>query len=176
MPNSHLILCRPLLLLPPIPPSISREGREPLPDHAGESPLLSRSGGEKGLRGSGAGTLGVPLGGTRPDFPPSRCRREGTWLLRANAEHGPYLPPGAEKEREAPRADPRALHAASLGSESPPRTPAQGLEGSDREPGLAVLTRERLSLSCQLPLNVPNPLQLEAPSLAAGALVVVWGL
>ena len=27
----------------------------------GESPLLSRSGGEKGLRGSGAGTLGVPL-------------------------------------------------------------------------------------------------------------------
>ena len=26
---------------------------------------LSRSGGEKGLRGSGAGTLGVPLGGTR---------------------------------------------------------------------------------------------------------------
>ena len=30
----------------------------PLPDHAGESPLLSRSGGEKGLRGSGAGTLG----------------------------------------------------------------------------------------------------------------------
>ena len=28
--------------------------------------ILSRSGGEKGLRGSGAGTLGVPLGGTRP--------------------------------------------------------------------------------------------------------------
>ena len=28
-------------------------------------PLLSRSGGEKGLRGSVAGTLGVPLGGTR---------------------------------------------------------------------------------------------------------------
>ena len=42
-----------------------REGREPLPDHAGESPLLLRSGGEKGLRGSGAGTLGVPLEGTR---------------------------------------------------------------------------------------------------------------
>ena len=33
-------------------------GRSP---GAGESPLLSRSGGEKGLRGSGAGTLGVPL-------------------------------------------------------------------------------------------------------------------
>ena len=42
-----------------------REGREPLPDHAGESTLLSRSGGEKGLRGSGAGTLGVALEGTR---------------------------------------------------------------------------------------------------------------
>ena len=83
---------------------------------------------------------------------------------------------GAGAGAGLPRADPRALHAASLGSESPPRTPAQGLEGSDREPGLAVLTRERLSLSCQLPLNVPNPLQLEAPSLAAGALVVVWGL
>ena len=41
---------------PPTPPP-------DLPDHAGESPLLSRSGGEKGLRGSGAGTLGVPLGG-----------------------------------------------------------------------------------------------------------------
>ena len=26
---------------------------------------IGRSGGEKGLRGSGAGTLGVPLGGTR---------------------------------------------------------------------------------------------------------------
>ena len=32
---------------------------------SGESPLLSRSGGEKGLRGSGAGTLGVPLEETR---------------------------------------------------------------------------------------------------------------
>ena len=42
-----------------------RQVPEPLPDHAGESPLLSRSGGEKGLRGSGAGTLGVPLEGTR---------------------------------------------------------------------------------------------------------------
>src|SRR5574342_718395 len=31
------------------------EGREPLPDKAGESTLLSRSGGEKGLRGGGAG-------------------------------------------------------------------------------------------------------------------------
>ena len=31
-------------------PEVRREGREPLPDHAGESTLLSRSGGEKGLR------------------------------------------------------------------------------------------------------------------------------
>ena len=44
---------------PPLP------GRALFSVHAGESPLLSRSGGEKGLRGSGAGTLGVPLGGTR---------------------------------------------------------------------------------------------------------------
>ena len=36
---------------------------QPLPDHAGESPLLSRSGGEKGLRGSGAGTLGQKVHG-----------------------------------------------------------------------------------------------------------------
>ena len=46
-------------------PEVRREGREPLPDHAGVSPLLSPSGGEKGLRGSGAGTIGVPLEGTR---------------------------------------------------------------------------------------------------------------
>ena len=39
----------------------SRERREPLQDKTGESTLLSRSGGEKGLGGSGAGTLGVPL-------------------------------------------------------------------------------------------------------------------
>ena len=46
-------------------PEVRREGRERLPDHAGDSPLLSRSLGEKGLIGSGSGTLGVPLGGTR---------------------------------------------------------------------------------------------------------------
>ena len=42
-----------------------RERREPLQDKTGESTLLSRSGGEKGLRGSGAGTLGVALAGPR---------------------------------------------------------------------------------------------------------------
>ena len=31
-------------------PDVCRESREPLPGHAGESTLLSRSGGEKGLR------------------------------------------------------------------------------------------------------------------------------
>ncbi|WP_461086825.1 hypothetical protein, partial [Spirosoma flavus] len=36
-------------------PEVRPEGREPLPDKAGESTLLSRSGGEKGLRGGGAG-------------------------------------------------------------------------------------------------------------------------
>ena len=34
---------------------VRREGREPLPDHAGESPLLSRSGGDDG-------DLSLPLG------------------------------------------------------------------------------------------------------------------
>ena len=46
-------------------PEVRQEGREPLPDHAGESTLLSRSGGEMGLSGRGAGILGVPLGGPR---------------------------------------------------------------------------------------------------------------
>src|SRR5574340_1058235 len=36
-------------------PEVRPEGREPLPDKAGESTLLSRSGGEKGFRGGGAG-------------------------------------------------------------------------------------------------------------------------
>ena len=44
---------------------VPREGREPLPDKAGESTLLSRSGGEMGLRGSGARNLSVPLEGVR---------------------------------------------------------------------------------------------------------------
>ena len=42
-------------------PEVRREGREPLPDHAGESPLLSRSGGVKGLTGSVAVNFGVSL-------------------------------------------------------------------------------------------------------------------
>ena len=50
---------------------VRREGRGPLPDHAGESPLLSRSGGEKGLRGSGAGTLGHQL----PEFTQTHVHR-----------------------------------------------------------------------------------------------------
>ena len=40
--------------------------------------VVSRSGGEKGLRGSGAGTLGVPLGGTR--------RVGGPWVRRSTGE------------------------------------------------------------------------------------------
>ena len=36
-------------------PEVRREGREPLPDKAGESTLWPRSGGEKGLRGIGPG-------------------------------------------------------------------------------------------------------------------------
>ena len=38
-----------------------RERREPLQDKIGESTLLSRTGGEKGPRCSGAGNLGVLL-------------------------------------------------------------------------------------------------------------------
>src|SRR5574340_277799 len=43
------------------------EGREPLPDKAGESTLPSRSGGEEGLRGGVPENLRVPLEGDR-DF------------------------------------------------------------------------------------------------------------
>ena len=43
------------------------EGREPLPDKAGESTLPSRSGGERGLRGGGAGKLQGSSRG-RPGF------------------------------------------------------------------------------------------------------------
>src|SRR5574337_878079 len=48
-------------------PEVRPEGREPLADKAGESTLPSRSGGEKGLRGGGAGK---PQGSSRgrPDF------------------------------------------------------------------------------------------------------------
>ena len=42
-------------------PEVRREGPEPLPDKAGYSTLPSRSGGDKGLRTSGAPNLGVPL-------------------------------------------------------------------------------------------------------------------
>ena len=37
------------------------EGRDPFPDESRESILMSISGGEKGLRFSGAWKLGVPL-------------------------------------------------------------------------------------------------------------------
>ena len=48
--------------------------------------VLSRSGGEKGLRGSGAGTLGVPLGGTRRGDLELFC---GMLLIKRKAE--PFL-------------------------------------------------------------------------------------
>ena len=41
-------------------PEVRRDGREPLPDKAGESTLLSRSGGEKGLREVVPGTSVFP--------------------------------------------------------------------------------------------------------------------
>ena len=46
-------------------PEVRPEGRETLPDKAGESTLPSRSGGEKGLRGGGAGK---PQGSSRGRF------------------------------------------------------------------------------------------------------------
>ena len=71
---------------------------EPLPDKAGEWTLLSRSGGEQGLRGSGAGNLGVPLEedryvgelfgshqGCQVRFPPSR-RNVGLLLRRCSGK------------------------------------------------------------------------------------------
>ena len=96
-----------------------REGREPLPDHAGESPLLSRSGGEKGLRGSGAGTLGVPLGGTQRvrgllgvagslSGTVSPFRAEQGLSLRRRRGQGPHL-----AKRWEPRGFPRVAAAFS---------------------------------------------------------------
>ena len=43
-------------------PEVQREARGLFPSKARESTLMSKSGGEKGLRLSGAGKLGVPLG------------------------------------------------------------------------------------------------------------------
>ena len=43
------------------PPEVGHEVRDPLQEKAGESTLISRSGGEKGLRLSSVGKLGVPL-------------------------------------------------------------------------------------------------------------------
>lgn len=152
----------------------------------GEGQSLA-GGGNLSRRGGVRGEGGARRGGRKWGRGPRRGRRlAGGGNL---PEGGGVREGGGDEERRGGRrggperagagragADPSALRAASLGSQSPPRTPAQGQEGSDREPGLAVLTREGLSLSCQLPLNVPNPLQLEAPSRAAGALVAVWGL
>jgi len=83
-------------------PVVRREGQEPLPDKAGESTLQSRSGGEKGLRGSGAGNFGVPLEGNR--YVGERCgshqgcqvlfrpsRRNVVLLLRRHRGKGLHL-------------------------------------------------------------------------------------
>ena len=43
------------------PHEVGRAGRDPLSNKAGESTLMSRSGGEKGLRLCGARKLSVPL-------------------------------------------------------------------------------------------------------------------
>ena len=63
-----------------------REGRDPFPEKAGESTLMSRSAGEKGLRLSGAGDSvflsseagmsGDFLGASRVSSPVSNFKRE----------------------------------------------------------------------------------------------------
>ena len=66
--------------------------------------VLSRSGGEKGLRGSGAGTLGVPLGGTR---------RVGGLLVLSSRDAGllepPERPQGSPASSSVWREDPGLL-------------------------------------------------------------------
>ena len=71
-----------------------RERREPLQDKTGESTLLSRSGGEKGPRCSGAGTLGVTLKGTRHvgELLDVASRVSGT-VSHFTTEHGTSSPP-----------------------------------------------------------------------------------
>ena len=54
---------------------------------SGRNRVLSRSGGEKGLRGSGAGTLGVPLEGTRPNS-------AGTLRSESETQRKPEVPAG----------------------------------------------------------------------------------
>ena len=104
-------------------PEVRWEGREPLQDHAGQSPLLSRSGGEKGLRGSGAGTLGVPLQGTR---------RVGGHLGVAGRLSGTVSPFRAEQgtSLETPsRARVPWVHLRSHCSEAPPASSGRQLTG-----------------------------------------------
>ena len=79
-----------------------REGRDTFPDKAGEFTLLSRSEGEKGLRLSCAGQLGVPLElemYVRELFelhqgcqaPPRISRGNVGFLLRCCTGKGPHL-------------------------------------------------------------------------------------
>ena len=61
MPSSHLILCRPLLLLPPIPPSIRVFSNESMPGAGEAVHLWQRSWGRR---------LSIRKGGTEPQESP----------------------------------------------------------------------------------------------------------
>ena len=88
------------------PAGVRPEGREPLPDKAGQSTLLSRSGGSKGLRGSGAGKPRCSCRG-RPG-----CR--GTlWVASITSQPSAQtLTPGAESSPKGPSV-PSERHLAS---------------------------------------------------------------
>ena len=56
-------------------PEGRREGRDPLPDHAGESPLLSRSGGDTGQTLMDKGQCLLQTSGPRLTTPPPKAER-----------------------------------------------------------------------------------------------------
>ena len=71
MPSSHLILCRPLLLLPPIPPGIRVFSNEP---------TLHRGSLDQGVGVRGMGVRGGLQGGEQQEVRES-CGRESGLLV-----------------------------------------------------------------------------------------------
>ena len=82
------------------------EGREPLPDKAGESTLPSRSAGEEGLRGGVPENLSVPLEGDR-DFGELCGSHQGC--------QGPFRPPIPNVGLLLRRCSGKGLHLAMTG-------------------------------------------------------------
>ena len=81
LPDSGIELGSPPLQVDSLPAEL------PGKDHAGESPLLSRSGGEKGLRGSGAGDAGRDWGRRRRGHPPQPHPAEVKSALTYNLDN-----------------------------------------------------------------------------------------